>query len=376
VPSAGRHTRLEKSRLWQKTGFSFQWNIRDVLRSRIRSTMAIVGVAGCSMLLVWAMGLNDSMNYVTQLYYRDINTYASKILFEETATKEDRAAVLADFDGQLIQESGIELSFDGIEKSGSLTVTDEGNELHFMDRTYDQIELPSNGMALSSKMADLLGAKVGDQIQWLIFGEKAWVTSEIVALFRTPMSQGLACVRPVYESLGRTMTPTAILTSSDAADARDMSGVKDIQSIQQQIDTFNSILNSMYMIIAILILAACLLGSVVLYNLGALSFSERTRELATLKVLGFSKKRINALLRAQNTWLTAIGICIGLPVGYGMLVLMMTTMAESSDFAAYIAPVSLVICVASTFLVSFLVNWILSTKVKTIDMVSSLKSVE
>jgi putative ABC transport system permease protein len=114
----------------------------------------------------------------------------------------------------------------------------------------------------------------------------------------------------------------------------------------------------------------------VLYNLGALSFSERTRELATLKVLGFSKKRINALLRAQNTWLTAIGVCIGLPIGYGMLVLMMTTMAESSDFSGYVAPASIVICVASTFFVSTLVNWILSTKVKTIDMVSSLKSVE
>ena len=376
VPKAGRHTRLEKSRIWQKTGFSFQWNIRDVLRSRIRSTMAIVGVAGCSMLLLWAMGLNDSMRYVTQLYYHDINTYAYKIIFEETATEEDRAAVLADYDGQFIQESGIELSFEGTEKSGSLTVTDEGDELHFMDRNYHRIDLPGNGISLTSKMADLLGAKVGDQIQWRIFGEKTWVTSEIVALYRTPMSQGIACIRPVYESLGRTMTPTSFLTSSDAAGARELSGVKDIQSIQQQIDTFNTILNSMYMIIAVLILAACVLGSVVLYNLGALSFSERTRELATLKVLGFSKKRINALLRAQNTWLTAIGICFGLPIGYGMLVLMMSTMAESSDFSGYIAPASILICVASTFLVSTLVNWILSTKVKSIDMVSSLKSVE
>jgi putative ABC transport system permease protein len=190
------------------------------------------------------------------------------------------------------------------------------------------------------------------------------------------MSQGIACTRAVYENLERTMRPTSLLATSDAESARDMSGVKDVQSITQQIVSFDTILTTMYTIVAILVLAAGILGSVVLYNLGALSFAERNRELATLKVLGFSKKKIKALLRAQNTWLTIIGILIGLPVGFAMLVLMMTTMAESSDFPASVAPLSLLLCIAFTFLVSFVVNWVLSSKVKTIDMVSSLKSVE
>ena len=130
------------------------------------------------------------------------------------------------------------------------------------------------------------------------------------------------------------------------------------------------------MIIFILVLAAIVLGSVVLYNLGALSFTERMRELATLRVLGFLPKKIYSLLQMQNVWLTLLGIIIGIPTGYYLTVFMFSTMPDSLDMVTDISVISIIISVLGTFGISVLINLILSRNIKDIDMVSALKSVD
>jgi len=155
-----------------------------------------------------------------------------------------------------------------------------------------------------------------------------------------------------------------------------LNGVSSIQEKSQLIESFEGMLESMKMIIVILIAAAFILGSVVLYNLGALSFTERIRELATLKVLGFFSKQIRSLLLMQNVWLTVIGIIVGLPLGYVLLKFLLSTMSESTDMIAEVSVVSIAVSIVATFLLSVAVNLLLSRKIKSIDMVSSLKSVE
>jgi putative ABC transport system permease protein len=129
-------------------------------------------------------------------------------------------------------------------------------------------------------------------------------------------------------------------------------------------------------IVIILIVASLMLGGVVLYNLGVLSFSERTREFATLKVLGFFPKKIQELMRRQNIWTTVMGIIVGIPAGYGLVMYMTSTMSDSMDMRAYISITSYLISILGVFILSFTVNLFLSRKIKDIDMVSSLKSVE
>ena len=132
-------------------------------------------------------------------------------------------------------------------------------------------------------------------------------------------------------------------------------------------------LNSM---VYIMVLAAVLLGVVVLYNLGVLSFVEKTREVATLKVLGFKSSKIRNILQKQNIWLTVIGIIVGLYAGWYMLYVICTTVSDTLDMFPIIYPLTYLYSIGGTFLVSITVNFMFSGKVKTIDMVDALKGVE
>lgn len=376
VPKAAKHTRWEKSQLWHRLGFSVQWNLRDILRSKVRSAMAIVGVIGCIALLLLALGLRDSVNSVTNTLYKDLYTYNTKINLKTDITDVELNALTNKYVGQLIQESSIELKSGDVEKSGSITVVGSGSRYNFEDKDGNKISLPSSGVAISYKMAQLLHVKSGDTIKWRVYGENSWTEAEITAVYRTPINQGIAVSQAAYDKMGYTMKPTALLCGEDGSAAVDLAGVESVQDKDALMASFNSILDSMQAVIAILILAAVILGVVVLYNLGTLSFTERTRELATLKVLGFPKRKIRSLLQKQNIWLTVLGIVVGIPAGYLLIGFMLATISESSDYVAYVSPVSLSVSIISTFLLSFFVNLLMSRKIKTIDMVSSLKSVE
>jgi putative ABC transport system permease protein len=130
------------------------------------------------------------------------------------------------------------------------------------------------------------------------------------------------------------------------------------------------------MTVGILLIAAVVLAAVVLYNLGVLTYVERERELATLKVVGFRTRRIRGLLFSQNTILTAIGAIIGVPLGYWLIGYMLATLSDSMDMRVTIYAVSLILSVVGAFIVSAIVCTALSRRVKTLDMVSALKSVE
>lgn len=132
-------------------------------------------------------------------------------------------------------------------------------------------------------------------------------------------------------------------------------------------------MNSM---VLILVIAAVILGIVVLYNLGVMSYLERSRELATLKVLGFRSKKIGRLLISQNIWLTVIGVIIGLPAGVGTLQWMLQALASEYEMKLMLGPLTYSVSVVLTFGVSLLVGWMVARKNKKIDMVEALKNAE
>ena len=135
-------------------------------------------------------------------------------------------------------------------------------------------------------------------------------------------------------------------------------------------------IEAMNLLIHILMLAAVVLAVVVLYNLGVLSFQEKQRELSTLKVIGFHSGRIRTLLLTQNIWMTALGTLLGIPVGLWIIEYIFRFMGESFDFITVVYPLSYLYSILGTFLVSIMVNCLFSRKVKSLDMVSSLKGVE
>ena len=156
-------------------------------------------------------------------------------------------------------------------------------------------------------------------------------------------------------------------------DSDDISGVISIEQLKIDLDKNMEMMNLM---VGILIVAAVLLGIIVLYNMGVLSFLEKTREVATLKVLGFSSGRIRRILRQQNNWITMIGIVAGLILGYQFLDIMMQTMSEDNDMPTVVYLASYLYSIIGTWITSTAVNYMLSGKVKTICMVDALKGVE
>lgn len=376
APKTGKHSVLEKSGFWPRLSFAVQWNLRDLFRSRVRSAMAVIGVMGCTTLLLFGLGLQDTVNGVTRTIYGELYRNEYKINLREEVTGEELAVIGDRYRGQWIQEAKIELKAGPRKESGLLTVLAQGDQVIFADYKRQAIALPEEGIALSRKMAELLGVGLGSALQWRIFGEKDWQEAKVAAVYWTPMGQGIVMDKAVYERSGRTFRPTAYLTSERAADAHLLAGVASVQEQEQLVKAFDEMLESLRLITAILVLAAVVLGSVVLYNLGTLSFVERTRELATLKVLGFLPKEIRSLLQMQNLWLTVIGIGLGIPLGFLLTDYLLATMPDHLDLLTGISLGSISVAIAGTFAVSALINLFLSRKVAGIDMITSLKAVE
>lgn len=377
APKNLKHSLLEKSRLWLSLRFSTQWNIRDILRNKARSIMGIAGVAGCTMLLVCAFGSKDCCDEMVVWQYGQLNTAEYKLIFSQETSNLKKRAYSQQFKGQLVQEGSCEFRTDTRVKTGNITVIDEGNYIHYQDNDGNEIAPPSDGLAMSYKLAKVLGLSEGDFVEWHIVGEKNWEKSRITMLYRTPVGQGITFSRQEFESLHYTFTPTSLNTNMSIPDyvknSDEISGVISLEQLKSDLDENMEMMNIM---VYILILAAVLLGIIVLYNMGVLSFLEKTREVATLKVLGFSSGRIRTILRQQNNWITVIGIAFGLVMGYFLLDGIMQTMTEDQDMPTVIYTLSYVYSIIGTWVVSTGVNTILSGKVKTICMVDALKGVE
>jgi len=374
APKVMKQNFIENTRFWKKLGFNAQWNFRDVLRSRVRSIMAVVGVLGCTALLVCAFGMQDSLDDVVTWNYEEINQFETKLTLSEDSTAEQISSILKLYHGEMLLEDEIEIKANGIKKSGELLVTDHVTLIHTVDVNRNEIELPEDGISISNKMARDLKVEIGDEISWHIYGEEHWVKTKVGGIYRTPISQGITLTREHYEQLGYTFTPTSIITSDLISG--EMKGITKIWSIKDLTEGYMTMTEAMNVLVYILILAAVVLAVVVLYNLGVLSFNERQRELSTLKVIGFKSKKIGKLLLTQNIWFTTVGIILGVPLGRWLIDYIFVYMRRTFDVMTVVSATSLIYSIAGTFLLSILVNRLFSKKIKNIDMVSSLKGVE
>ncbi len=377
APGNLRHTALEKSRVWLKMDFSTQWNIRDMIRNKIRTVMGILGVAGCSMMLLCAFGCLDTVEYISGWMYGELNTADSQIIMKEGTECSTTEEYAYRYNGQMAESTAAEFTAGAVTRTGTVTVVDKGNYLHFQDTGKKHIELTGTGIAMSSKMAQNLGIKAGDFVIWHILGDDRYNRVRVTQLYRNPSSQGITMTRETFEKLDYEFMPTEILTGcSIPKELEDKSEIAGVQDMNGMMDALDAMKEMMYVMVGILIAAAAVLGIVVLYNLGVLSFAEKLREMATLKVLGFKTRSIQGILQKQNIWITAAGILLGIPCGWGLLVVLFATMPESMDYAAVIYAPSYLYTVTGTFILSISVTAVLSLKVRTVDMVDALKAQE
>ena len=369
---------LSTKGIFKKLNFSSKWNLRDILRNKFRTLTAVVGIVGCCMLIVCAFGMLNSMNHFIKLQFDDLYNFNYKLSLKETI-KDDELKVLTDKYGDNTSETlTIETKIGKEREANTIFVTNAGNLVRFQNENGEFIKVnKNNGVYVTRKLADQKNLKVGDTIKWHIYGVNKYYESKIVGLTKDPQVQNLTMTKEYLESLDIDYKPDSLYTNTDLKDIKDIKNVSLVQDINELKNGLESMLSMMKSMIMLIIVFAIGLGAIIIYNMGILSYSEKQYQFATLKVLGFSDKKIRKIFVQQNNWITVLSIIIGLPTGYYMTSwIFKSVIADNYDFSAYINLSTYLIAIIGTILVSIIVSRMLSKKVNKIDMVSSLKANE
>ena len=365
---------IEKLGFFKHLSFNARWNYRDAKRNKFRALMTVIGVIGCTALLVSAFGMYDGMSDLKEWEFNQINHYDSKLVIDEGASISQVNEVADEVNGDKIMESAIEIETDSAKKSGSLLVLNHTDLVTPTDYDWNRIKIADDEVSISQKMADMLGVGIGDTVKWHIMGSDKWIETKIDGIHADPTSQGLIMSSDKLEDLDLNYTPTSIVTAEHID--KNYSAIKSVNSMKDMTSSWDELTEAMWLLIYILIFFASLLAVVVLYNLELLSFTEIEREIATLKVLGFRTGALRKLLLTQNLWFTTVGFILGIPVGYYILKVMWESSGDSFYILPSISLMNLILTALITFSLSILVNLMFSRKIKRLDMVESLKGVE
>lgn len=217
---------------------------------------------------------------------------------------------------------------------------------------------------------------VGDYIEFSPYGSKETYKAKVLGYNRSVMTESVTMTDALADKLGVDYSISSIYTDKTSSQIPADDLISGKQDKTQLMNTFNSFVQIMDGMVIILVVAAAVLGIVVLYNLGIMSYVERSRELATLKVLGFRNRAIGRLLISQNIWLTFFGVIIGLPAGVGVLQILLTALAGEYEMKLMLGVTTYTVSVLLTFGVSLLVGLMVARKNKKIDMVEALKGTE
>ena len=371
VPRPMKKGLLERLPLWEHLGFGTRWNIRDVMRHKSRSAMTLVGILGCMILLVDGLGMKDTMSNFMTILDDDVSNYTNKINLAENIGNDEARELCDSVSGDF--EASEAISLDG--ETVTLEVHSTDNEkFRFIDSDGNIMKLGDDGVYLCLRLADT--AEVGDTIEFSPYGSDETYKVKVAGYFRSMLTKSIVMTSDFADAEGIDYKITSIYTDEEKSDIPSSSAIAGVQEKQAIIDSYDTFMDLMNMMVAVLVVAAAILGAVVLYNLGVMSYIERSRELATLKVLGYRDRRIARLLISQNVWMTVIGVALGLPAGIGMLNVLVAALASEYELKVVLGVLTYSVSMTLTFGVSLLVGWAVARKNRKIDMVEALKFAE
>ena len=365
--------------IFKKLNFSTKWNLRDMFRNKARTLTGIVGITGCCMLIVCAFGMLDSLNSFIKLQFEDLYNFSYKLSLKSDISESNLNKLKDKYGSATSQASLIEIkNKDGKNESNNVLITDASNKVRFVDNKGKFIKLDSeDGVYITYKLASTMGYKKGDIITWKIVGSDKYYKSKIVGFNKDPQNQNMTITRDYYEKLGNTYKADSLYTDKDLSNTKEIDNVLLIQDINSLEEGMSNMLSTMKSMIVLIIFIAIVLGSVIIYNMCVLSYTEKEYQFATLKVLGFRDRQIRKIFIKQNNIIAVISIILGLPAGFYLTDwLYKTAIEESYDFGANISIMTYVYATIGTFLTSYIVSKILSKKINNIDMVTSLKGNE
>ena len=399
APKEGKRVLLERfTFIWKHLSFSWKSTIRNLFRYKKRLIMTVFGIAGSMGLMLVGFGIQDSISDIAAIQYRELQHYDGMVIEDSDATEEEHEELFEYMkeNEQIAHCNRVQMTKISAPKGSSNisiylfvpeSLSEFAKDVTLKNRiTGETYELTDEGAAISEKTASLLGLKVGDMIP-LKKGDKEYkvrvavITENYMShyLYMTPrVYEQTFGEKPEYENIVFTM-------QEDCKDDLEMAGTRILaypgalsisytSSLASQVDRMLSTLDA---VILVLIVSAGMLAFVVLYNLNNINITERQRELATLKVLGFYDGEVSQYVLRENVILTVLGIMFGAVFGILIHRYVITTVeVDAVMFGRNIKLLSFLYSGILTSIFSIVVNGVMHFKLKTIDMVESLKSVE
>lgn len=394
-PKAGKRVFLEYVPfIWKRMKFLYKVSVRNIFRYKKRFFMMVAGISGCTALLVTGFGIKDSVADVADQQFEQIQIYDMSVTFKESQETETQSA-FTEKASELAQnyayfsEKSVDLEFDGNIKSVNLVVPMEQDvdaflELHTTEG--EAVDMPGKGEGIiSHKLAETYGIDVGEKIL-LRDEDMRQMEVTVSGIFENFIYNYVYVSPETYkEAMGEEAEfKTAYVNLKEGRDAHQASAsfmkLEEVSAVTVNADTrerFANMMASLDYVVALIIFCAAFLAFIVLYNLTNINITERVREIATLKVLGFYKKESASYVFRENLILTVIGTGVGLLLGKALHAFVMSQInVDMVAFDVRISTMGYVYSILLTVLFACVVNLFMSAKLETINMAESLKSVD
>ena len=406
APKAGKRTLIERVKfIWQRLDFGQKSAVRNLFRYKKRFFMTLFGVGGCMALLIVGLGIRDSISVMTEKQYGEIFNYTSIVSVDSSITRAERRNMISRVNAVpnvegLIQANRTMISAVSTpsadkddEKRAYLVVPADVDQfsgfIKLQERTgkKNTLNLADNGVIITEKYADLLGVETGDMI-YLKIDDTTVTPKEVMVvgitenyifnyIYMTPtLYKSLYYVEPEINVLF--VKNNGLLNDANFKTALSrINGINSVLTSSDELEGINKVVNNLYLIIILMVVSAAVLAFVVLYNLNNINITERRRELATFRLIGFYNSELAAYIFRENIILTVFGIVIGIIMGIVLhRFVMVTVETDVYMFGRELEPLSILIAVILTVIFTVVVNIITYFSLKKIDMVESLKSVE
>ena len=399
APKAGKRIILERiGPLWRRLPFSWKVTCRNLLRYKKRFWMTVLGVMGCTSLLVAGFGISDSLNTIITRQYGEVSHYDLMTIVTEEAAVQEGPVYDYLFAGDAAAES-MAISMETTRQDGPeggmdiylMIPQDVARFADFVD-LHERVSrtptpLGESGIVITEKMAKTLGVAAGDTLtlenadgdtgQFAVTGVCEHYISNYVYMSAATYEAGFGKA-PAYNAILSILADDSE-SAQDAisTDLLDMDKVASLSFTQDNIVQVLNMLNSIDAVVVLIIICAAGLAFVVLYNLSSINVAERVKEIATIKVLGFYDREVNAYVNRESVLLTLIGTLFGLAGGIALhRFIIVTVEVDAVMFGRDVAPLSFVYAVALTLLFSTIVNLVMQRSLKKISMVESMKAPE
>lgn len=362
------HIILERLRGWRRLSYASRWAIRDVFFNKSRVLMGIVGVAGGMMLMIAGIGMPQSINHLVDRAYRHDFTYSKRLNVNnyQQYIQTDHPS------GQWVQLTQAHYTpDDGYDRL--LMVISKGNYVQM--RTTDGQKVKDGGVYVTQGFAKRAKLSKGMILKIRTVGLSHPIKLKIKGIITSETNQGAYVTSKTWQAAGGIFQPTTLLVGSGAK--YNKLAVTSTISIQSQRQNAMHFVNNLMSIFILIIVFAMLLIVVVLYNLGALSFVERSRDYATLSVLGIKKNELRTLTLIENVITTLIGWLIGIPAGIWFLGEYVNTFSTINlVYTPYVNWVTMTLASVFVWLCSLSTSLLISRRIRKLDMVQALKGVE